>query len=247
MKISVAIIALDEGKDLPGCLESLSFADDIIVVDSGSTDATAVIAAGAGARVFQHAFSSFSDQKQFACDQAQGDWILVLDADERPGPGFREALARAVSDGTADAFRIGRRTRYLGRTLRFGPWKYDAPVRFFRRGCARFGDETVHESLRTGGITPVLDGVWIEHSPYASVSEHIGKIARYASMWAAQESAAGRRATVLDILFRPPWRFFRGAFLQLGIFDGVPGMAASISSAMYAYWKYLSLWEINRR
>jgi hypothetical protein len=101
----------------------------------------------------------------------------------------------------------------------------------------------VHENLRTTGGIAVLPGAWIEHVPYESVAEHIEKMARYASLWGAQESAAGRRASLPDILLRPAWRLFRGAVLQLGILDGYQGIAASVSSAIYAYWKYVALRE----
>ena len=245
--LSVAIIALDEEDDLPGCLASVGFADEIVLVDSGSRDATASIAERAGARVLERPFDDFSSQKQFACDSTTCDWILVLDADERVSPCFGEAFSEALSSGEAAAYRIERRTSYLGRVLRFGPWSSDRPLRLFRRGSASFGAETVHESLRADCPAPVLRGAWIEHRPYRDVREHMEKMARYASLWAVQERARGRRATVLDILFRPQWRFFRGAVLQLGLLDGMPGLAASVSSAVYAYWKYLALYELSGR
>lgn len=245
MGLSVAIIALDEEDDLPGCLASIGFADEIVLVDSGSRDATASIAEKAGARVFERPFEGFSSQKQFACDSTTCDWILVLDADERAGPGFAEAFSAALSSGPATAYRIERRTSYMGRVLRFGPWSSDHPLRLFRRGSANFGSETVHESLRADSSPPVLKGAWIEHRPYRDVREHMEKMTLYASLWAVQERARGRRATVLDILFRPQWRFFRGAVIQLGLLDGVPGLAASMSSAVYAYWKYMALYQLS--
>ncbi|MDM7992878.1 MAG: glycosyltransferase family 2 protein [Candidatus Fermentibacter sp.] len=246
MGLSVAIIALDEENDLPGCLASVGFADEVVLVDSGSADATPEIAREAGARVLRHPFTGFSEQKQYACDSTTGDWILVLDADERAGSGLREAVSLAMASGSADAYRIARRTVYMGRVLRFGPWGGDRPLRLFRRGCARFGSESVHESLRADSPAPVLRGCHLEHRPYRDFREHMEKMARYASLWAAQEVAAGRRASGLDVLLRPQWRLFRGVFLQLGLLDGVPGLAASFSSAVYAYWKYMALFEITR-
>lgn len=246
MALSVAIIALDEENDLPGCLASVGFAREVVLVDSGSSDATPAIAREAGARVLLHPFTGFSAQKQFACDSTTRDWILVLDADERAGPGLGDAIQRAMASGSADAYRISRRTVYMGRVLRFGPWGGDRPLRLFRRGCARFGSESVHESLRADSPAPVLRGGFLEHRPYRDFREHMEKMARYASLWAAQESASGRRASGLDVLLRPSWRLFRGAFLQLGLLDGVPGLAASFSSAVYAYWKYMALYELTR-
>lgn len=244
MALSVAIIALDEENDLPGCLASVGFADEVVLVDSGSSDATPAIAREAGARVLQHPFTGFSEQKQFACDSTTGDWILVLDADEKAGPGLARAVSRVIDSGSASAYRIARRTVYMGRVLRFGPWGGDRPLRLFRRGCARFGSETVHESLRADRPAPVLRGGYLEHRPYRDFREHMEKMARYSSLWAAQQSTAGRRASRLDLLLRPQWRLFRGAVLQLGLLDGLPGLAASFSSAIYAYWKYMALYEI---
>jgi hypothetical protein len=244
-RISLVVIALDEERDLPGCLDSVPFAFEKIVVDSGSADRTAQVAEEHGASVHRHPFESFSRQKQHACDLASGDWLLLLDADERLCPRFGEEATRGISSGRADSYRIRRRTRYLGRTLRHGPWRDDAPVRLFRRGTASFGSESVHESLRTGGRPPVLPRAWIEHEPYADVAEHMRKMALYVEMWAADRHAAGRRATLAGLLLRPQWRLFRGLVLQMGLLDGLPGIAASAGSMVYAFWKYLALWEKN--
>ncbi len=245
MKLSAAIIALNEETDLPGCIRSLSDFDEIVVVDSGSTDGTAGLASGLGAVVLSRRFDSFSAQKQFACDSCSGDWIVSIDADERLSPGFRDALESGARGG-AKAFRLLRRTVYLGRELRFGPWSGDAPLRAFARGCAGFGPERVHETLRTPGPAPVLRGARITHRPYSSISEHIGKMAGYSALWAAQERSAGRRAGLADLILRPQWRLFRALVLQMGALDGIPGIAASVSSAVYAWWKYLALYESCR-
>lgn len=246
MKLSLVTIAFNEERDLPRCLGSVGFADEKIVVDSGSTDRTAEIARSLGAVVLDHPFEGFSKQKQFAIDRANGDWILVLDADEKAGPGLGEAVLSAMRSGRADAWRIRRRTVYMGRTLRFGPWRGDAPLRLFRKGFARFGGEVVHERLRADGPIRIVRGSWIEHEPYDSIPDHIARIARYAELWAAQEAAAGRTCSPADLLIRPQWRLFRALFIQMGFLDGIPGIAASVGSAVYAWWKYLALREVSR-
>jgi len=243
--LSVVVIALNEARDIPACLESVAFAGERLVVDSGSTDGTVEAAAACGARVLQHPFESFSAQKQWACDQASGGIVLVLDADETACPGMARMIEEASRrNPDVQAWRIRRRTRYLGRVLRFGPWMGDAPVRLFRSGRASFGDEAVHERIRSTGRTSLLDGAWIEHTPYADVSEHMQKMMRYTRLWADQQIAGGRRARCWDPPARAAWRLFRAMFLQLAFLDGFPGMAASMSSAVYAYWKWLRLWEL---
>jgi hypothetical protein len=247
MRLSVVVIAFNEERDLPACLASVGFADEIVVVDSGSTDGTAAVARAAGALVFDHPFEGFAAQKQYACDRATGDWILLVDADETASAGLGDAIRGFAAACGADACRVRRRTVYLGRLLRHGPWRNDCPVRFFRRGSASFGGDLVHEQLETAGPSPVLPGAWIEHHPYEDVADHMAKMARYCALWAAQEASSGRSCSALDVLCRPSWRLFRGLVLQAAFLDGFPGMASAVGSAAYAFWKYLSLWELGHR
>jgi len=244
-RISAVVITRNEEADLPGCLASCAgFASETVVVDSGSEDGTCAVASSCGARVLHHPFESYSRQKQWACDQASGDWILILDADEKVDPGMGARIARAVlSRPDVQAWRIRRRTRYLGRLLRFGPWMGDAPVRLMKAGSVRFGDEAVHEKPDTGSRPPLLRGAWIEHRPYVSVSEHMRKMGTYARLWAAQEHGRGRKAGPASPIFRSGWRLFRALALQMAFLDGLPGITAALSSAVYAYWKWLLLWE----
>jgi (heptosyl)LPS beta-1,4-glucosyltransferase len=249
-RISLVIITLDEERDLPRCLSSASgFAFESIVVDSGSQDGTCRVALSCGAKVLEHDFEGFSKQKQWACEQASGDWILVLDADETASPGMESCIIKAAAARPdITAWRIRRRTAYLGRTLRFGPWMGDSPVRLFRKGSASFGEEAVHEKIRPEqGEAPVLRGCSIEHRPYEDLTEHMTKMALYCRLWAEQQAASGRRAHALDPLVRAAWRLFRGGILQLSFLDGLPGIAAAASSAVYAYWKWLLLWELTGR
>jgi hypothetical protein len=248
-RISLVVIAFDEERDLPSCLASAAgFAFESIVVDSGSRDGTRRVALSCGAKVLEHDFEGFSKQKQWACEQASGDWILVLDADETASSGMESCILRAAA-ARPDimAWRIRRRTVYLGRALRFGPWMCDSPVRLFRRGRAAFGGEAVHERIRPEGEAPVLRGCSIEHRPYKDLTEHMTKMAKYCRLWAEQQDASGRRARALDPLARAGWRLFRGGILQLAFLDGLPGIAAAVSSTVYAYWKWLLLWELTNR
>lgn len=246
--ISLVVITRNEERDLPRCLSSASgFAFESIVVDSGSMDGTRRVALSCGAKVLEHDFEGFSKQKQWACEQASGDWILLLDADEEASPGMGSCILKAAAaHPDVTAWRIRRQTTYLGRTLRFGPWMGDSPVRLFRRGSAAFGGEAVHEKIYSEGEAPVLRGCSIEHRPYEDLAEHMTKMALYCRLWAEHQAASGRRAHALDPLARAAWRLFRGGILQLAFLDGLPGIAAAVSSAVYAYWKWLLLWELTR-
>lgn len=245
--ISLVVIARNEERDLPDCLSSCrGFACEMIVVDSDSTDRTGTEAARCGAKVLQHEFESYSKQKQWACEQAAGDWILVLDADERMHGDPASFLRRsAAARPEVLAWRIRRRTTYLGTTLRFGPWMGDAPVRLFMKGCASFGDEVVHERIRAEGETPALKGCWLEHRPYADRAEHLAKISLYSKLWADQQASSGRTAGMFDPPIRAAWRLFRGLVLRAAFLDGRAGVAAAVSSAVYAHRKWKLLVELT--
>lgn len=229
------------------CLKSLSFCDDIVVVDSHSTDATAALAEAAGARVFQRAFSGFRSQKQFAIEQAQHDWVLCLDADERVSPELRAAIESARTRKFEDkaGYRFARLSEYFGRFLRHGNAYPDRVLRLFdrRRGGWR-GQREVHEAVSVEGEVGTLDGDLI-HFPYRSFEQQLIKTQRYARMMAEHDFARGRRATLSKLVLAPAWRFWRGFLFRGGFRDGWHGLVYAYVRANYVRQKTIMLWMLQ--
>lgn len=243
MKLSLAVIALNEEDRLTGCLESVPFAFEKVVVDSGSTDSTASVALGSGARVLQREFTCFSEQKQFAVDSCTGDWILVLDADESLSPALVSEIIRVVETGEKIAYRLPRRVLYMGRLLRFGPWSGETVLRLFPRGCASFDSSVVHEKLVPTVPVAVLKKGWIEHRTYRSLGEQISVTAQYAELWAEGKHSMGVRSSLPGTLFRAQWRFVSSWMFRGGFLEGYPGFMACCMSAFSVFLKWSLLRE----
>ena len=243
-RLSVVVITRNEEESLRACLESAAFADEILVVDSYSTDGTIDLARECGARVLQHEFVNFSQQKNWAVSQAAHEWILVLDADERVTPGLREEVRRLLAGRPeADAYRIPRLNFFLGRPMRFGGWGFDRVTRLFRRHV-RFKDVEVHEDVDLPGPLPRLRN-GIEHHSFRSFDQYLKKMQVYSASGALQAYRQGRRATLDKILLRPPARFLRMYVLRLGFLEGMHGLIVSVLGAFSVYLKYARLWEIR--
>lgn len=245
MNLSLVVITLNEEQNIGRCLDSVPFASEMIVVDSGSTDSTTAIAEKHGAKVLSHAFESFSRQKQWAIEQASGEWVLSLDADESLSAELVceiEAILR--SDSAHTAFRLPFRILYMGKLLRFGPWSGEYHTRLFRKGSARFPDAGVHEGLviSNGSIGTVRRG-FVVHRSYESISEQMMKMVRYSRLWAEEEYKKKRKSNILQIILRPAWRFVSAYFFRGGILEGVPGLTASAISAFYVFLKWAILFE----
>jgi len=249
--VSVYIITLNEEEMIGRVLDSVRWADEIIVVDSGSRDRTVDICREAGARVVHRDLDSFVTQKNFALNLCRGEWALNIDADEE----VSEVLAASLRDlvggnrqKSADVFRINRRTWYLGRWIRHCGWYPEYRVRLSRMGMAAWKGSVLHEYLEplNGVDTGVLSGDLL-HRPYRNVSHHVTKIARYADMWAERELSAGRRPGVWDILVHPAGRFVKMYIVKRGFLDGVPGLIVSMLGAVYTFLKYARLWEKSGR
>jgi len=226
LPLSVIVIARDEEDRLPRALASVAWADEIVVVDSGSRDATCEVARRAGARVIVRAWAGYSAQKAFAADQAAHDWILWLDADEEVSPALRAAiegaLARQAEGGArCDAYQVNRRTEYLGRYLRFGGWYPDRKVRLFRRDRAAFDGRRVHESVRVAGPVGRLRGELLHHS-FRDFAHHVAKTHELARLWA--EEREGRRVRAGDLLFHPLAKGLKSYLWQGGILEGWRGL-----------------------
>ena len=247
MPISACIITFNEADRIGDCIASLAFCDEIVVVDSHSTDATVEIARSMGARVVQRPFEGFRSQKQFAVAQAAHDWVLCLDADERVGDELRASIEGERARGFAGAagFRFARLSEYFGRFLRHGNAYPDRVLRLFdrRRGGWR-GMREVHEAASVDGDVRTLKGDLI-HYPYRSLEQQLLKTQRYARMMAEHDFARGKRATLGKLIVSPAWRFWRGYVLRGGFLDGWHGLVYAYVRANYVRQKTIMLWMLQ--
>jgi glycosyltransferase involved in cell wall biosynthesis len=250
MKISATIITLNEADNIAAACASLSWADEIVVVDSGSTDETRTIAEAAGARVLQNPWPGFARQKQFAVDAATNEWIFSLDADERVSDELRSSIAQLKarnSSKSADGYRIARRSFYLGRWIRGGGWYPDWQLRLFRKDRGNWGDAVIHESVQLVPGAPVgrLSGDILHYSVENAAHHHrmIGE--RYAPLAAQQMFDRGRRTSALKIVTAGPAAFIRSYILKAGFRDGIPGFSIAKFAAHHAFLKHLLLWELQ--
>lgn len=246
--LSATVITFNEADRLAECLASLEFCDEILVVDSGSTDATCDIARAHGARVLARPFDGFRRQKQYAVEQASHDWVLSLDADERIDARLREAILaeRDAGFATAAGYRFARASEYFGRYLRHGDAYPDRQLRLFdrRRGGWR-GDREIHETASVDGVVATLPGELL-HRPFRSFDHQLAKSHQYARMMAEHAHARGRRASWLKILLAPLGRLLGGYLLKGGFRDGGPGLVYALVTANYAREKAIRLWLLQR-
>lgn len=250
MKITATIITYNEAENIRAACESLAWTDEIVVVDSESSDETREIAASCGARVIVNSWPGFAEQKQYAADAAQHDWILSVDADERVTEELRRSIEAVRSRGArADGYRIARRSFYLGRWIRGGGWYPDHQLRFYDRRKGRWAGAHIHESVKMneGARIETLEGDLLHYSVRDAAHHHrmIGE--RYAPLAARQMFEAGRRTTFLKILAAAPATFIRSYILKSGYRDGVPGLAIAAFAAHHAFLKHLLLWEKQRQ
>lgn len=239
-RLTATLITRDEEKNLPRALASLTPADEIVVVDSGSRDRTCEIARQHGARVLTRAWTDFSDQKNFAAAQATYDWVLNLDADEELSPDLQAELRRwKEQPPEAVAYAMPRQARYLGRWILHSGWYPDRKLRLYRRDRARFVGR-LHESLHVDGPQGRLEGDLYHHT-FASVSEHVSQLNTYTSLAAEELFASGRRRWLLPLLVSPPWMFLRTYLLQQGFRDGYAGWLIASLTALSSFLKFIKL------
>jgi len=245
--ISACVITLNEADRIEACLASLAFCDEIVVVDSGSSDGTVELAAARGAVVLERPFDGYRTQKEFAVRAARHDWVLCVDADERVTAPLRASIEGARAAGFAAAgYRFARATEYFGAFLRHGNAYPDRVMLLFdrRRGGFR-GDREIHEHASVDGDVQTLAGD-LEHHAYRSLSDQLGRLERYARMMAEYQHARGRRAHVYNILLNPFWRFLRGYVLRAGFLDGWRGLIYAYVEANYVRQKFIKLWLLER-
>ena len=253
LPISVSIIVRDEERDLPGAVESVPFAKEIVVVDSGSVDRTREVARlldrpERPVLLFERAWTGHVDQKNFALEQAREEWILCLDADERVGSALRSEIDRLFADGRgaagprADGYTVGRRTFYLGRWMDGNGWYPDRKLRLVRRGRARWRGTDPHDRLEVDGAVERLEGD-LDHLSYRDLSDHLRKLDLFTDISARGKLGRPPRWPALRMLVHPPARFIKMYLLRRGWRDGVPGVIAAGMGALYAFLKYAKLWE----
>ncbi|HUO44189.1 MAG TPA: glycosyltransferase family 2 protein [Burkholderiales bacterium] len=242
MKLSVVIITRDEAPVIARCLESVAWADEIIVLDSGSTDATVEIARSHGAKVaIAGDWPGYGAQKNRALELATGEWVLALDADEWVNDELHAEIKAALeAPGTHAAFRMPRRSSYCGHWMRHSGWWPDYVTRLFRRKTARFSPDLVHEKLLVDGAVGTL-GAPLLHEAIRSLEQALDKMNAYSSAGAAMLAARGRRASLATAVGHGLWTFVRTYFLRLGFLDGRAGFMLAVSNAEGAYYRYLKL------
>lgn len=247
--LSVVLIARDEEANIADCLASVAFADEVVVVDSGSTDRTAEIARGLGAKVqVTRDWPGFGPQKNRALALATREFVLSIDADERVTPALREEILRAIGEQPArfDAWEMPRRSSFCGRYMSHSGWYPDRVTRLFRRGRARFSDDLVHERLVVEGATGRLRSDLL-HTTYPDMETMLRKLDAYSTAAAQQMHARGRRSSPVAAVARGAWAFVRTYVFRLGVLDGALGFALAVSIAETTYYKYLKLWLLGQR
>ena len=244
-KVSVTIITLDEAEHIGAAIDSAVWADEIVVVDSGSADGTADIARARGVTVLSRAWSGYVDQKNFAAEHVSNDWIFSLDADERIPPALAaEVQALVSSEPSKRGYRVPRVSFHLGRWIRTTDFYPDFQTRLYNRRAARWRGEYVHESVSVDGPVGQLRHD-LEHYSYRDLRDQLDRINHYTSLAARQMQDIGRRAGPLDLLIHPPAAFLRNYVLRRGILDGTVGLTISLVNAYSVFLKFAKLWELQ--
>ncbi len=243
-RVSAVITTYNEEHNVADCIESLLWCAEIVVVDSFSTDNTAEIARSYDkVRFLQRRYFGSASQKNWAMDQAQFDWILILDADERCTPELQaEILTLLDAEPKADAYIIKRRVYLMDRIIRFSGWQHDRVVRFVKRGAGRYPNRRVHADMQTLNPPRLLRSPML-HFMIESFEQYLPRIVKYGFWGAAQGWKSGRRSGPLEVFGRTVWRFIRMYFLQLGFLDGMPGLVFCLLQAFGTYLKWAILWE----
>jgi glycosyltransferase involved in cell wall biosynthesis len=246
-KLSVTIITKNEAADIGDALHSAAWADELIVVDSSSTDETTAIARRYTDHVVVRQWPGYIAQKNYAASIASHDWILSLDADERVTPVLAGEIRATLSAAPAHAgYRVPRVTWHLGRWIRTTDWYPDYQLRLYDRRAAEWTGKYVHESVSVRGTTGRLRGE-LQHFAYRDVADHLETIDRYTTDAARQMHESGRRGSLLQIAGHPPLAFLRNYLMRGGIRDGVPGFIISALNSYYVFLKFAKLWELQNK
>lgn len=243
--LSVVLITLNESKHINDCLASVAWADEIIVVDSGSTDDTVEIAHTFNAKVIHQDWLGFGPQKQFAIEQASGDWILSLDADERIDNILKDEILHSIAAHPHETgYFIPRLSYFCGQAIHHSGWRPDHVLRLFKRGQGRFSADPVHEKIELDGQSNYLTHSIIHYS-YDTFEQVLQKINRYSTLSAQKMFEQGKRSSLTKIITKSSWAFFRAYCIRLGFLDGKKGFMLAISIAEHCFYKYVKLYLLQ--
>lgn len=242
--IAAVITTFNEEHNIGACIESLAWCDEIVVVDSFSTDRTVEIAsANAKVRLLQRQYFGSASQKNWAMDQTDKDWILIFDADERCTEALRQEIQALLAAGPEhEAYTVKRRVYFMDRVIRFSGWQHDRVVRLVKRGAGRYPNKRVHADMQTRGPAPVLRHPML-HLMIESFDQYLPRIVKYGFWGAAQGWKTGRTAGFTEVFGRTIWRFLRMYVFQLGFLDGMPGLVFCMLQSFGTYLKWAILWE----
>ena len=247
ISLSVAIITQNEEENLRSCLQSIAFARQIVVIDSGSTDATLQIAAKFGCEIYNEVWHGFGPQKQMAIDKCREQWILVLDADERIPQETADVVKKIVNTLKVKetGFSFPRKNYFQGRWIKHAGWWPDRITRLFRKEAGRMTSAAVHEAVVVEGLVGSLD-VPIEHFTESRLSKIMQKIDKYSTLGAQEAFQEGKQATTFSAFARAFLAFIQGYFVRLGFLDGMPGLTLAVTDAVNKFFKYAKLSELTR-
>jgi (heptosyl)LPS beta-1,4-glucosyltransferase len=247
VKLTVTVITRNEAANIEGALESVRWADEIVVVDSHSADETVALARKYNARIVVHDWAGYSAQRNYAAEIASNDWILALDADERVPTELAVEIQRIMREGSVHGgYRMPRISYYLGRWIRGTDWYPDYQLRLYDRRVGRFNGKRVHESVELTYGRPGQLQHDLQHYPYRDISDHVTSIDHYTTLAAEEWFAEGRRTNAIEFAVHPPIAFLRNYVARRGFRDGAAGFLISILNSYYVFLKVLKLWELQR-
>ncbi|MGE0563838.1 MAG: glycosyltransferase family 2 protein [Pseudolabrys sp.] len=245
-RLSAIVITKNEAANIGGCLDSVAFCDERIVVDSGSSDDTVKIAKARGATVHHHDFAGFGRQKNVALSHATGDWVLLVDADERVTPALATQIQDAIEKSAADGYEMPRLSTFCGRPMRHSGWYPDYILRLFRRGKARISDDLVHERVICDGTVARLTEPLL-HYPVDRLEAALSRMDRYSTANAEMLVTSGRRVSFVSGILHGLFMFFKVYILRAGFLDGREGFLLAVANAEGTYYKYMKAWLAGRR
>jgi glycosyltransferase involved in cell wall biosynthesis len=244
--LSAVIITKNEAVNIAACLDGVAFCDEVIVVDSGSSDDTVALAQARGARVVHHDFEGFGRQFNYAASLAASDWVLSVDADERISPALAAEIQAAVARGDADGYELPRLSSFCGRPMWHSGWYPDYVLRLWKRGRARWNDVLVHPRPQCDGSVARLNEQLVHYS-VRRLEDSLSRIDRYSSAGAEMLVESGRHVTFATGIARGAWAFFRAYVLRAGFLDGPEGFLLAVATAEGTYYRYMKAWLAGRR